>query len=179
MPTCYFYTPDGSTIVLKVHAVTSCIQVQCHLSLRHVTSLAAAYRLWFGQALASVLVPAEQNNVAALRSSFHIISTSFLFTLQLIHSSYSFSFSILLQKCFNGNILIFLVQGGVLEKYGAFMFKIGVIRVRCCRLYGRGIPEIPKYTGCSTWRHNAKACNPIIQYLLFDFSRNMDQKDEC
>jgi len=66
---------------------------------------------------------------------------------------------------------------GVLEKYGAFMFKIGVIRVRSCRLYGRGIPEMPKYTGCSTWCQNAKACNLIIQYLLFVFIQNMDQED--
>jgi len=34
-----------------------------------------------------------------------------------------------------------------------------------------------KYSGCSTWCHNAKACNPIIQYLLFDFVQNMDQED--
>jgi hypothetical protein len=81
MPTSYFYTPDGSTIVLKVHAVTSCIQVLCHLSLRHVTSLAAEDRLWFVQALASVLVPSEQNNVVTFRSFYHVIATFFFFTL--------------------------------------------------------------------------------------------------
>jgi len=57
------------------------------------------------------------------------------------------------------------------------MFKIGVITVRCCRLYGTGIPEMPKYTGCSTLCHNAKACSLIIQDLLFDFVQNMVQED--
>jgi hypothetical protein len=51
------------------------------------------------------------------------------------------------------------------------------IRVRCCRLYGTGIPEMPIYTGCSTWCRNAKAFNLIIQYLLFDFVQNMVQED--
>jgi hypothetical protein len=85
MLTSYFYSPDGGTIVSKVHAMTSYIQVECHLSLRHITSLAAHGTPWIDLVSTSALVPGENVHVIflpALYSCFILSVFSFILSIR-------------------------------------------------------------------------------------------------
>jgi hypothetical protein len=99
MLTSYFYSPDGGTIVSKVHAVTSYIQVECHLSLRHNSSLAAHGTPWIHLASTSALVPGEKVHVIFFLPAFCscFISSVLSFLLSIL------SFPISCQVRFEGN----------------------------------------------------------------------------
>jgi hypothetical protein len=81
MLTSYFYSPDGGTIVSKVHAVTSYIQVECHLSLRHMTSLAAHGTQRIDLVSISALIPGEKTHVTLFLVLYFLLSLSFSLSL--------------------------------------------------------------------------------------------------
>jgi hypothetical protein len=129
MLTSYFYSPDGATIVSKVHAVTSYIQVECHLSLRHITSLAAHCTPWIDLASTSALVPGEKVNVIFFHSCPLFLFYFFLFSL---------SFSLSLPFQFHVKYVSREVQTSEFcrqdivfsEEYISSIFRIEVIRMR-------------------------------------------------